>query len=127
MSLVQSARKINEEESSKIAHRIKDYALSINAKTILLLGLSYKENTPDCRNTKVADVYNKLKTDFSVVDCLDPIVNKEEILRKYKISIFPSVEDLTKKYDLVIKMVNHNVFEKIKFGGSKIKDLNDFL
>lgn len=127
MSLVQSARKINEEESSKIAHRIKDYALSINAKTILLLGLSYKENTPDCRNTKVADVYNKLKTDFSVVDCLDPIVNKEEILRKYKISIFPSVEDLTKKYDLVIKMVNHNVFEKIEFGGSKIKDLNDFL
>ena len=47
--------------------------------------------------------------------------------QKYKISIFPSVEDLTKKYDLVIKMVNHNVFEKIEFGGSKIKDLNDFL
>lgn len=127
MSLVQSARKINEEESSKIARRIKDYALSINAKSILLLGLSTLENTPDCRNTKVADVYNKLKTDFSVVDCLDPIVNKEEILRKYKISIFPSVEDLTKKYDLVIKMVKHNVFEKIEFGGSKIKDLNDFL
>ena len=58
---------------------------------------------------------------------IDLLNENYKVLRKYKISIFPSVEDLTKKYDLVIKMVNHNVFEKIEFGGSKIKDLNDFL
>lgn len=127
MNLVESARSINEAESSKVANRIKKLAQSIDAKRILLLGFSYKADTPDCRNTKVAEIFNELKSYFPIVDCFDPLVNKKEISNNYSLNIFTSKEDLTTEYDLVVKMVNHKVFRKIVFDKSKIAELNDFL
>ena len=127
MDLVQIARKINESEPQKVASRIKELALSINAKRILLLGFSYKSNTSDCRNTKVVDVYNELKQHFPVVDCLDPLVDRKKVGKDYGIHVISSKEELPTNYDLVVKMVNHNIFSKMAFTDSKFIELNDLL
>lgn len=127
MDLIQTARNTNETEPYHVAYRIKEIAQTIDAKRILLLGFSYKPNTPDCRNTKVADVYNELKRHFSVVDCLDPIVDREIVSKEYGIRLLGSMEELSTDYDLVVKMVNHNVFSKIKFANLKFIKLSDLL
>lgn len=127
LALVQTARSINEAEPKKVASRIVVVAQTINAKRILLLGFSYKADTPDCRNTKAADVYNELKKHFPVVDCFDPIVDRKEIDKDYGICVIGSKEELSTDYDLVVNMVNHNVFSKMEFADSKLIKLNDLL
>lgn len=127
LDLVQTARSINEAKPQKVANRIKELAQTINAKRILLLGFSYKANTPDCRNTKVADVYYELKQHFPVVDCFDPIVDREKIGKDYGICVICSKEKLPTDYDLVVKMVNHNVFSKMEYTNSKLIELNNLL
>ncbi len=127
LELVEKARGINESEPQKVASRIRELALSINAKRILLLGFSYKPNTSDCRNTKVVDVYNELKQHFSVVDCFDPLVDRKEVGKDYGICVISSRKKLLTNYDLVVKMVNHNIFSKMAFTDSKFIELNDLL
>lgn len=127
LALVQTARSINEAEPKKVASRIEVVAQTINAKRILLLGFSYKADTPDCRNTKAADVYNELKKHFPIVDCFDPIVDRKEIDKDYGICVIGSKEELPTDYDLVVNMVNHNVFSKMEFADSKLIKLNDLL
>lgn len=127
LALVQTARSINEAEPKKVASRIEVVAQTINAKRILLLGFSYKADTPDCRNTKAADVYNELKKHFPVVDCFDPIVDRKEIDKDYGNCVIGSKEELSTDYDLVVNMVNHNVFSKMEFADSKLIKLNDLL
>lgn len=127
LALVQTARSINEAEPKKVASRIEVVAQTINAKRILLLGFSYKADTPDCRNTKAADVYNELKKHFPVVDCFDPIVDRKKIDKDYGICVIGSKEELSTDYDLVVNMVNHNVFSKMEFADSKLIKLNDLL
>jgi UDP-N-acetyl-D-galactosamine dehydrogenase len=127
LDLVQTARSINEAEPQKVANRITKLAKNVNAKRILLLGFSYKANTPDCRNTKVVDVYNELKRHFPIVDCFDPLVNKKKVGKDYGIRVISSQEELPIDYDLVIKMVEHNIFSKLEFANSKLIELNDLL
>lgn len=127
LNLVQTARHINEAESKKVATRIKDYAVFINAQRILLLGFSYKANTPDCRNTKVADVYNELKQHCLVVDCFDPLVDTKKVSKDYGISIIHSKEEVQTDYDLVVQLVNHNVFNEMGFADATFIKLKDLL
>lgn len=127
LDLVKTARNINEAQSQKIACRIKDFAKSINAERILLLGISYKANTPDCRNTKVVDIYVELKKHFSAVDCFDPIVDRRKVESDYEICMTNLKETSLTDYDLIVKMVNHNVFGKMEFNDSKFIELNDLL
>lgn len=127
LDLIQLARNINESEPQKVASRIRELALSINAKRILLLGFSYKSNTSDCRNTKIVNVYNELKQHFSVVDCFDPLVDRKKVGKDYGIHVISSKEELPTNYDLVVKMVNHDFFSKMAFTNSKLIELNDLL
>ena len=127
LPLVQIARSINESEAQKVATRIKEYAVSMNAQRVLLLGFSYKANTPDCRNTKVADVYNELTRQNLAVDCFDPIVDRRKVFKEYGIMVINTKSDLSADYDLVIKMVNHKAFNKLDFSTSTMIKLIDLL
>ena len=127
MELVEKARNINEMEPQKIADRIQVLANKFGAKRILLLGLSYKANTPDCRNSKVVNVYEVLKKNFSVVDCFDPIADRKMARRDFGIKMI-SKDKLKAGYDLVVKMVNHKIFDDMDdFVGTKIIELKDLL
>ena len=127
MNIIQTARNVNEEKSHVVANKIKDIAISLEAHNILLLGFSYKADTPDYRNTKVLDIYNELKGYFTVVDCFDPIVDKKSIKNEFGISIITSEEAYRSNYDLVVKLVDHKAFKKIEFPNTKFIDINEIL
>ena len=80
-----------------------------NAK-VLMLGITFKENCPDIRNTKAIDVYKSLKSYNIDVDVYDPWADIKEVKEEYNISL---VSDITHKYDGVIHVVSHNEFNKL--------------
>ena len=122
--LVQCGRLINETKASNVVSKITEYIsvhLDENPK-VLLLGFAYKSNTDDIRNTKVAEVYNRLKSQYSVVECYDPFVNSEVVIKEYGINLFTTMPDIS-HYDLVIRMVNHDTFMNIE----NVLDIKQFL
>ena len=122
--LVQCGRLINETKASNVVSKITEYIsvhLDENPK-VLLLGFAYKSNTDDIRNTKVAEVYNRLKSQYSVVECYDPFVNSEVVIKEYGINLFTTMPDIS-HYDLVIRMVNHDTFMNIE----DVLDIKQFL
>ena len=122
--LVQCGRLINETKASTVVSKITEYIsvhLDENPK-VLLLGFAYKSNTDDIRNTKVAEVYNRLKSQYSVVECYDPFVNSEVVIKEYGINLFTTMPDIS-HYDLVIRMVNHDIFMNIE----NVLDIKQFL
>ena len=112
MSLIRNARQINENKplivAEKIKNHIRNLKLSECAK-ILLLGFSYKPNSGDIRNTKVAVVLNELTKQGFHTDCFDPLVNNDEVLDVYGLRLLSAPIDI-QKYDLVVVMVEHDVF-----------------
>ena len=122
--LIQCGRLINETKASTVVSKITEYIsvhLDENPK-VLLLGFAYKSNTDDIRNTKVAEVYNRLKSQYSVVECYDPFVNSEVVFKEYGINLFTTMPDIS-HYDLVIRMVNHDIFMNIE----NVLDIKQFL
>ena len=122
--LIQCGRLINETKASIVVSKITEYIsvhLGDNPK-VLLLGFAYKSNTDDIRNTKVAEVYNRLKSQYSVVECYDPFVNSEVVIKEYGINLFTTMPDIS-HYDLVIRMVNHDIFMNIE----NVLDIKQFL
>ena len=91
--------------------------IKINNANILVLGLAFKENCPDIRNTKIIDVVDELKSFNCNVDIYDPWVNSEEVMKSFKIK--PVLFLKEKSYDGVIIAVAHKEF--LKMGLKKIK------
>ena len=84
---------------------------------ILILGLTFKENCPDLRNTRVIDVITELETFNCNIDVYDPWVNKIEAKNEYDIT--PIAAPQEGAYDAVILAVAHNQFKKL--GAKEIK------
>lgn len=76
----------------------------INGARVLIMGATFKENVSDIRNSKVADVYNELKS-FSVdVDVIDPHASSDEVMHEYGYKLADNIQG---KYNAVIVAVNH--------------------
>ena len=80
---------------------------------ILVMGLSFKENCPDIRNTKVIDLINHLKKFDLHVSIVDPYVDKEEVLKNFNINILEKIPK-NKKFKGVIMAVAHEQFKELK-------------
>jgi len=78
---------------------------------ILVLGITFKENCPDIRNTRAIDVINELKQYGCEVDVYDPWANKEEVQHEYRLDLIDSYT--AEKYDAVILAVAHYEFKTI--------------
>ena len=113
--LLMSVRKINDGMSKYFAQKIlkilNEKNLNFNQSNILLLGLSFKENCPDIRNSKIFDLIEELKNFNIKVDVYDPIVNSNEVIHKHDLQI----QQMPKKgkYDLVVITVAHNFFKDL--------------
>ena len=103
-------------ELFKIMRRKKIY---IKDSKILIMGLTFKENCPDIRNSGVQSIIKKLKKTKSVLELHDPYVNREEIKKTY--DIYPKSRLINNRYDVVIVAVAHNKYKKE--GISNIKKL----
>lgn len=93
--------------------------IQIEGAKVLVLGLSFKENCPDVRNTKVIDIIHELQKYNVEIDVHDPWINANEANREY--SITPISQPVSNRYDGIILAVAHEQF--IKMGIEKIRAL----
>lgn len=93
--------------SKLIKHMIRN-GISIQGSKVLIMGLAFKENCPDIRNTKVVDVISELK-DFGInVDVYDPCVDQNEVMSEYGVVLVQ--EPPEGHYDANLLLVPHDIF-----------------
>lgn len=114
--LILSGRRINDGMSKFVAEKcIKEMIKSgkrVKDAKVLILGLTFKENCPDLRNSKVIDVVRELE-DYGVKTLIhDPIANFEEAEEEYGVKVYSILSDI-KDVDAVILAVKHNEFFNI--------------
>ncbi len=96
--------------------------LQVSGSKVLVMGLTFKENCPDIRNTKVVDLVSEFKDYGCDVDFLDPWADPQEVHQEYGITMTSNIDELsTGKYNAVILAVAHNEFKAM--GVSSIRDL----
>lgn len=110
--IILAGRRINDSMGAYVAKEIIkvmiDKNIMVKNSDVLILGVTFKENCPDVRNTKIVDLV-KCMMDFGVnVDLFDEIADKEEFKNEYGYDIIHSTKN--KKYDAVILGVAHDVF-----------------
>ena len=103
----------------------------IEGSNVLILGITFKENCPDIRNTRVVDIIGELKDFGCNVDIYDPWADGEEVIEEYGIEL---VKDAFsgKKYDSVLLAVQHEEFrnfdfDKVKSENCVVYDLKSFV
>lgn len=116
-----AGRRINDNMGSHIASRViklmAQHEQPIHGGKILVLGITFKENCPDIRNSKVVDVVQELKSYGTEVDIYDPQADAAEVEHEYG---FKLVQELDKKYNAIVMAVSHDDFKNIDW--SKIRD-----
>ena len=118
--IILAGRKINDNMGKYIANQIKKILkknkIKLEYKTrILILGIAFKENCSDIRNTKVIDIYKNLNKLRVNVDITDPYVNKDEARFEYGVNLLSYKKIRYNNYKIIIHAVNHSKFKKINF------------
>jgi UDP-N-acetyl-D-galactosamine dehydrogenase len=114
--IILAGRRLNDSMGGYVASEViklmvkKD--IPVKNANILMLGITFKENCPDIRNTKAIDIYHELVTYNTNVDIYDPWADPSEVAHEYGI---PSVKSLpNKQYDAIVLAVSHKTFESIQ-------------
>lgn len=105
--------------ASHVIKLMSQNQLPIHGGNILVLGLTFKENCPDIRNSKVVDVIRELKSFGANVDAYDPHADVEEVHHEYGLSPIARIE---KKYHAIVLAVGHKEFASIDL--TKFKEPN---
>jgi len=84
-----------------------------------ILGITFKEDCPDLRNTKVIDIYNKFVDIGIKPDCFDPIADPKDAKKYYGIRIRKKIN--FENYDVLIFAVNHKEYVNLDFKQLKVK------
>ena len=120
--VILSGREVNDQMAEFVAFKVislmKGNDIKIKGSNSLILGVTFKENMSDIRNSKVVDIYNILTEHGLIVDLYDPYANKDEVLSEFNIE---TIKDF-KKYDSIIIAVAHDEFKKLKFKSLKKSD-----
>lgn len=115
-----AARRLNDGMGAYVANQtIKTMNLKgvrVKDSRILILGITFKENCPDIRNTKIVDIYHTLAEYTSDITIYDPWANPEAVKREYGIDIVKKLPE-TERYDAVILGVAHNQFRELDIRG----------
>ena len=132
--VILSGRRVNDNMSAFVANKMIKLLIKagkqIKGARVLILGVTYKENCPDIRNSKVADVYNELEEFGLLVDVHDYQACPIEVNTVFGITL---IDQIKEKYDGILLAVSHNKFSEIdiislkKDSKSIIYDLKGFL
>ena len=129
--IILAGRRLNDDMArytvSQLIKKMLSQSVRIEEARILVMGLSFKENCPDLRNTKVVDIIHELRTYNMSVDVTDPLCSSAEALSQYGIELTVPVEN---KYDAIVLAVSHQEFralgvEKIRSFGRRNHILYD--
>ncbi len=113
-NVILSGRKVNNKMGKHIANTIQELILTKNLNPIkcraLILGITFKENCSDIRNSRIFNLYKELKKLKIKVDIYDPYAIKKEVLKNFKIKLLDNIKS---KYDIIILAVAHKKFLKM--------------
>jgi len=121
--VILSGRRVNDNMGIFVANKLVKLMIQkgkkIGGARTLMLGITFKENCPDIRNSRVVDIYKEL-IDFGMeVDVYDPWANAEEVEKEHGISL---VTKLGESYDAIVLTVAHGEFLELPFARLKAKD-----
>ncbi|MFA6057920.1 MAG: nucleotide sugar dehydrogenase [Taibaiella sp.] len=120
--VISSGRRVNENMGAFIADKVLDLLRKkerdIISSSILILGITFKENCADIRNSGVINLYKHLIQAGTSVDVYDPWADHQKVEREYSVPLLPKI-DYIKKYDAVILAVAHEEFSQIDFNAFK--------
>ena len=121
--MILAGRRLNDDMGSYVAKQVVDLmtkkGIHVVDANILVMGLTFKENCPDLRNTRVIDLIKEFNDFNCNVDVYDPWIDKSEAKREYDIT--PVDVPSEGKYDAIVLAVAHNEFKEM--GANKIKRL----
>lgn len=114
-AVIGAGRRINDNMGIFVANKVIKLmiqkGIQIKGAKALILGITFKENCPDIRNTRVVDIYAELKEYGLEVDVYDPWADKEEVKHEYGLSV---IENLDKVYDAAVLAVSHDLFDGLE-------------
>lgn len=110
-----SARRLNDGMGDYVANQViklmNKKGLLVKDAKILLLGVTFKENCPDIRNTKIVDIYHTLEEYTHNIAVYDPWANSAQVEREYHISLeSQNLDELERQFDAVVLGVAHDEF-----------------
>ncbi len=119
--IILAGRRLNDSMGQYVASEVVKLMIkkniTVKGSNILMLGITFKENCPDIRNTKAIDIYHELKTYDLNVDVYDPWASADEVHHEYGIPLSTSIPKI--KYDAIILTVAHKTFQSINIEGIK--------
>lgn len=125
--IILAGRRLNDSMGEYVASQVVKLmikkGISVNGANLLMLGITFKENCPDVRNTKIVDVIKALKEYGIAVTLYDPLANIEEVRKEYKLETINSVPN--EKFDAIVLGVAHKEFLKLDF--SELQKENSLL
>lgn len=115
--VILSGRRVNDNMGMFVANKVIKLMIQaghrINGSKALILGITFKENCPDIRNSRVIDIYKELRQFGLSVDVYDPHAGKKEVLDEYGITLVENI--INNRYDAIILAVSHQEFLGIDY------------
>lgn len=109
--VILSGRRVNDNMGMFVANKVIKLMIKkehrIQGSKALILGITFKEDCPDIRNSRVIDIYSELVQFGINIDVYDPFADKESVKEEYNINLIDNIED---KYDAIILAVSHKNF-----------------
>jgi len=116
--IILAGRRTNDNMGIFVANKLVKLMIhkghTIKNSKVLVLGITFKENCPDIRNSRIIDVINELKEFGINVEVNDPWADKDEVKREYNLELIENGELRVENYDSIILAVAHNEFKEIE-------------
>lgn len=113
--VILSGRDVNDQMSLFVSNKLITLMAAAGKKVqsakVLVLGVTFKENCPDTRNSKVFEIINHLQDKGAVVDAFDPYANAAEVNQKHQVQLVTSLG----QYDAILLAVAHDFFKVLDF------------
>jgi UDP-N-acetyl-D-galactosamine dehydrogenase len=117
--VILSGRHVNDQMSAFVTEKVIKLLIKNNFKVqgakVLLLGVTFKENCPDIRNSQTFEIYTALKKLGADVFAFDPFANGKEVLDAHQINLVTSLET----YDAIVLTVAHDFFKSLNYASLK--------
>jgi UDP-N-acetyl-D-galactosamine dehydrogenase len=115
--IILAGRRLNDSMGQFVAQETVKMMLKKNIEVknanVLVLGITFKENCPDIRNSRAIDVVRELQDYQMKVDVYDPWASPEEVKNEYGLDLISDIQNTNVKYDAVLAVVAHNEFKNL--------------
>jgi UDP-N-acetyl-D-galactosamine dehydrogenase len=118
--VILSGRDVNDQMSAFVSNKLIQLLTQTGKKIqdakVLVLGVTFKENCPDFRNSKVFEIIHQLKAEGAKVSAFDPYANAIDVFQKHQVQLITTLE----KYDVILLAVAHDFFKALDYTSLKI-------